>query len=221
MLRIPRFTPAHDTPRGTSPFGQPLHDDEDHLAFEDEDEPDVLLNDSWLHKPKSSAKVRKRQAKELKRSRHGISYPSLPSGVTKRIALTCNRVVEKKKSSIGKESLKAIMEASDRYFEQISEDLGAFAHRAGRKRIEESDVIAVMKRYVIMALMSVRVEAQVLIVRPSQRKVCATSTPFSLAQTYLPGEQLQDIRLPLTRTRLRQRRRRLEAIEEHDNDDSL
>ena len=154
MLRIPRFTSAHDTPRGTSPFGQPLHDDEDHLAFEDEDEdePDVLLNDSWLHKPKSLAKLRKRQAKELKRSRHGISYPSLPSGVTKRIALTCNRVVGMKKSSIGKESLKAIMEASDRYFEQISEDLGAFAHHAGRKRIEESDVIAVMKRYVIIAL---------------------------------------------------------------------
>ena len=60
-----------------------------------------------------------------------------------------------------------------------------------------------------------------LIDRPSQRKVSATSTPFSLAQKYLPGEQLQDIRLPLPRTRLRQRRRCLEAIEEHDNDDSL
>ena len=155
MLRIPRFTPAHDTHSGTSPFGQPVHDDEDHLAFEDEDEPDVLLNDSWLHKPKSSAKFRKRQAKELKRSRHGISYPSLPSGVTKRIALTCNRVVGVKKSSVGKESLKAIIEASDRYFEQISEDLGAFAHHAGRKRIEESDVIVVMKRYVITALILV------------------------------------------------------------------
>ena len=58
-------------------------------------------------------------------------------------------------------------------------------------------------------------------VRSSQRKVCATSTPFSLAQKYLPGEQLQGIRLPLPRTRLRQRRRRLEAIEEDDNDDSL
>ncbi len=60
-----------------------------------------------------------------------------------------------KKSSISKESLKAIMEASDRYFEQFSEDLGAFAHHAGRKEIEESDAIAVMKRYVMMALMLV------------------------------------------------------------------
>ena len=155
MLRIPRFTPAHDTPLGTSPDGQPFHDNDDLLEIEDQDEPDVLLNDSWLHKPKISAKVRKKQPKGLKRSRHGIPYPSLPSGVTKRIASTCNRVLGMKKSSITKESLKAIMEASDRYFEQFSEDLGAFAHHAGRKKIEESDVIAVMKRYVIMALMSV------------------------------------------------------------------
>ena len=155
MLRIPRFTPAHDIPLGTSPDGQPFHDNDDLLEIEDQDEPDVLLNDSCLYRPKNSAKVRKKQPKALKRSRHGISYPSLPSGVTKRIASTCNRIVGMKKSSISKESLKAIMEASDRYFEQFSEDLGAFAHHAGRKKIEESDVIAVMKRYVIMALRSV------------------------------------------------------------------
>lgn len=154
MLRIPRFSPAHETPRGTSPDEQPFHDNDDLLEIEDQAGPDVLLNDSWLHKPKSP-KVRKRQPKGLKRSRHGISYPSLPSGVTKRIASTCSRVVGMKKSSISKESLKAIMEASGRYFEQLGEDLGVFAHHAGRKKIEESDVIAVMKRYVITALMVV------------------------------------------------------------------
>ena len=155
VLRIPHFTPAQDTPLGTSPHGQPFHDNDELSAIDDQDEPHVLLNDSWLHKPKTSAKIRKRQPKGLKRSRHGIPYPSLPSGVTKRIASTCNRVLGMKKSSISKESLKAIMEASDRYFEQFSEDLGAFAHHAGRKKIEESDAIAVMKRYVILALMSV------------------------------------------------------------------
>ena len=155
MLRIPRFTPAQDTPLGTSPDGQPFHGNDDLLEIEDQDEPDVLLNDSWLNKPKISAQVRKRQPKGLKRSRHGISYPSLPSGVIKRIASTCNRVLGMKKSSISKESLKAIVEASDRYFEQFSEDLGAFAHHARRKRIEESDVIAIMQRYVTMTLMSV------------------------------------------------------------------
>ena len=60
-----------------------------------------------------------------------------------------------------------------------------------------------------------------LIVRCSQRKVSATSTPFFLAQKYLPGEQLQDIRMPPPRTRLRQRRRCLEAIEEDDDYNDL
>ncbi len=154
VLRIPRFAPTHGSPLGTSQDEQPLHDNDGLLEIEDQDEPDVLLNDS-IHKPKGWTKVREKQPKALKRSRHGISYPSLPSGVTKRIASTCSRVIGMKKSNISKESLKAIMEASDRYFEQFSEDLAVFAHHAGRKKIEESDVIAVMKRYVIMGLMLV------------------------------------------------------------------
>lgn len=40
------------------------------------------------------------------------------------------------------------MKASEQYFKQVSEDLGAFAQHAGRKKIDESDVIAIMKRYV-------------------------------------------------------------------------
>ena len=155
VLRVPRFAPTHDSPLGTSLDEQPFHDDDDPLEIGDQDEPDVFLNDSCLHKPESWAKVRERQPKALSRSRHGISYPSLPCGVTKRIALTCSRVMGMKQSNISKESLKAIMDASDRYFEQVSEDLGVLAHHAGRKKIEESDVIAVMKRYVIVALVLV------------------------------------------------------------------
>lgn len=153
VLRIPRFAPTHDSPLGTSLYEQPFHDNDGLLEIEDQDGTDVLLKDSWIHKPKSWTKDREKQPKALKRSRHGISYPSLPSGVTKRIASTCSRVIGMKKSNISKESLKAIMEASDRYFEQFSEDLGVFADHAGRKKIEERDVIAVMKRYVIMDLM--------------------------------------------------------------------
>lgn len=155
VLKIPRFAPTHDSSLGTSLDEQAFHHNDGPLDIEEQDEPDVLLNESWLPKPKSWAKVREKKAKALKISRHGISYPSLPSGVAKRIASTCSRVMGMKRSTISKESLKAIMEASDRYFEQFSEDLGAFAHHAGRKRIEESDVIAVMKRCVIMGLMLV------------------------------------------------------------------
>ena len=155
VLKIPRFAAIHDSSLGTSQDEQPFHDNNGPLEIEDQDEPDVLLNESWLPKPKSWVKVREKKARVLKISRHGISYPSLPSGVTKRIASTCSRAMGIKRSSISKESLKAIMEASDRYFEQFSEDLGVFAHHAGRKKIEESDVIAVMKRCVIMGLMLV------------------------------------------------------------------
>ena len=153
VLRIPRFAPIHDSSLGTSQDVQPFHENDGPSEFDERDEPDVLLNESWLPKSKSWAKVRQKKAKALKMSRHGISHPSLPSGVTKRIASTCSRAMGMKKSNISRESLKAIMEASDRYFEQFSEDLGVFAHHAGRKKIEESDVIAVMKRCVIMALM--------------------------------------------------------------------
>ena len=155
VLSIPRFAPTHDSPLVTTPDEQPFHDNNGSLEIEDQDEPDVLLNDSWPPKPKSWAKVREKQPKALKRSRHGISYLSLPSGVTKRIASTCSRGMGMKRSNISKESLKAIVDASDRYFEQFSEDLGVFAHHAGRKKIEESDVVAVMKRYVIMGLILV------------------------------------------------------------------
>ena len=155
VLRIPSFAPTHDSSLGTSLEEQAFPDNDGLLEIENQDEPDVLLNESWLPKPKSSAKIRERKAKPLKISRHGISYPSLPSGVVKRIASTCSRAMGMKRSNISKESLKAIMEASDRYFEQFSEDLGVFAHHAGRRKIEESNVIAVMKRCVIKGLMLV------------------------------------------------------------------
>ena len=155
VLRIPSFAPTHDSSLGTSLDEQAFPDNDGPLGMEDQDQPDVLLNESWLAKPKSSAKVRERKAKALKLSRHGISYPSLPSGVIKRIASTCGRAMGMKRSNISKESLKAIMEASDRYFEQFSEDLGVFAHHAGRRKIEESDVITVMKRCVRKGLVLV------------------------------------------------------------------
>lgn len=47
---------------------------------------------------------------------------------------------------ISKDALKVICSASDQFFEQISEDLDAFAAHAGRKTVEDSDVIQLMKR---------------------------------------------------------------------------
>lgn len=153
VLKIPPFDPVHSSPFGTDAGEQPFEDanlEEPEQFFEDDDldHPDILLNDSRIYQPVKVTKARNRIPKTLKRSRHSIPYPSLPSQVTKKIATTCIRALGSKRSSISNETLTAIMKASEQYFKQVSEDLGAFAQHAGRKKIDESDVIAIMKRYV-------------------------------------------------------------------------
>lgn len=85
--------------------------------------------------------------KPIKLSRHGIEYPSLPPAVVKRLAQTFAKT-SGAKGNITPETLKAIMQASDWFFEQIGEDLEAYAKHAHRKTIDESDMLTLMKRYV-------------------------------------------------------------------------
>ena len=87
-----------------------------------------------------------RVRKTFKTSRRGIAYPPLPTGVVKSLSSTFARSVGYQKANIGKESLAAIMEASDWFFDQIGENLGTYAEHAGRKKIDERDVSTVMKR---------------------------------------------------------------------------
>lgn len=86
--------------------------------------------------------------KRIKISKHGIQYPSLPLGVVKKLATTYARTSGNSKAKISKDTLDAIMQASDWFFEQVSDDLGAYAEHASRKTIEESDVITLMGRCV-------------------------------------------------------------------------
>ncbi|KAJ4416066.1 hypothetical protein N0V82_006989 [Gnomoniopsis sp. IMI 355080] len=75
-------------------------------------------------------------------SRHGTEYPSLPSNVVKRLA---QRFAGKTK--ISPDTLSAVMQASDWFFEQLSDDLGAYAnHAKGRTTINESDMLMLMRR---------------------------------------------------------------------------
>lgn len=76
-------------------------------------------------------------------SQHGIEYPSLPPGVVKRVA---QRFAGK--SKISPDTLAALVQASDWFFEQLGDDLSAYAKHAGRKTIEESDMLTLMRRYV-------------------------------------------------------------------------
>lgn len=87
-------------------------------------------------------------------SRHGITYPSLPTNVVKRLA---QRFAGKTK--INPDTLSAIMQASDWFFEQLGEDLQAYAnHAKGRTTINESDMLTLMRRYVfIVAIHAVHI----------------------------------------------------------------
>jgi histone H3/H4 len=94
-----------------------------------------------------AAAAPRKKTKRIKISKHGIQYPSLPAGVVKKLATTYARTSGHGKAKISKDTLDAIMQASDWFFEQVSDDLGAYAEHAGRKTIEESDVVALMGRY--------------------------------------------------------------------------
>ncbi|OIW31057.1 hypothetical protein CONLIGDRAFT_298799 [Coniochaeta ligniaria NRRL 30616] len=121
----------------------------------------------------AAAKVRKKKA-GVKVSRHGIQYPSLPPAVVKRLAQTFAKT-SGVKGKISPDTLAAIMQASEWFFEQLGDDLQAYAKHAGRKTIDESDILQVMRR---------------------QRQINSSTTPFSLAQRYLPRELLQELRMP-------------------------
>ncbi|CZR58404.1 uncharacterized protein PAC_08296 [Phialocephala subalpina] len=157
---------------------------------------DVSMLDTTMQESEVAEMTRVKNArkKKVKVSRHGIQYPSLPAGVVKKLATSFARTAGSK-AKINKEALDAIMQASDWFFEQVSDDLGAYAKHAGRKTIDESDIVTLMAR---------------------QRQTNASTTPFSLAQKYLPRELLQELRMvPPTKFK---KSRALERIEEDEED---
>jgi histone H3/H4 len=88
-----------------------------------------------------------KRAKELRISRSGLEYPSFPAAPVKKLALGFMKS-QGSKAQLNKEALAALVKVTDDFFEQIGIDLAAYAKHGGRKMIEESDVIALMKRYV-------------------------------------------------------------------------
>ncbi|OAA60024.1 Histone-fold domain containing protein [Cordyceps fumosorosea ARSEF 2679] len=85
--------------------------------------------------------------KKVKRiSRHGAEYPPLPAPFVRRVA---HRAVQSSGLSnhrISSDVLAALTQASEWFFEQLGDDLGAYADHAKRTVIEESDVLTLMKR---------------------------------------------------------------------------
>lgn len=102
----------------------------------------ILARQMAADRSATAGRVPKRPGKKV--SRHGIQYPSLPISVIKRLA---QRFAGKTKLSA--DTMSAIAQASDWFFEQLGDDLQAYAHHAkGRTTINESDMLTLMRRYV-------------------------------------------------------------------------
>ncbi|KAK0729733.1 centromere kinetochore component CENP-T-domain-containing protein [Lasiosphaeris hirsuta] len=181
------------------PALDPRSDDDDRLeeaAAQEANE--TVLGVEETEMDEATAKISAKRAtkkRNVKISRHGIEYPSLPPAVVKRLAQTFAKT-SGAKGKINPDTLKAIMQASDWFFEQVGEDLEAYAKHAHRKTIDESDMLTLMKR---------------------QRQTSPHMTPFALAQRHLPRELLQELRMtpPVP---VKKRRKAGGEAEEEDGD---
>ena len=79
-------------------------------------------------------------------SRHGIPYPALPPSFVKKVASTALQSSGLNNHKISPDTLGALVQASEWYFEQLGDDLAAYANHAKRKTIEEADVATLMRR---------------------------------------------------------------------------
>ncbi|KAI9655841.1 MAG: hypothetical protein M1821_005276 [Bathelium mastoideum] len=218
-----------DSPVATGDDGShvTINDDESHAAADDDDNESIAVPNDEVeedHEPQdysdeeapaapsdspangnvlaavsathhTAKPARKPRQREIKVSRNGMEYPSLPSGVIKRIASTFIRSNRSGSPSISRETVTALSQATDWFFEQVSEDLASYSEHAGRKMIDEADVITLMRR---------------------QRLLNANTTPFSLAQKYLPRELLQSVRFGAPAKLKRRKRTRLSTIREDE-----
>jgi histone H3/H4 len=122
--------------------------DDSDLDQVDVEEEDVTMGDATIVQPgKISSKEKTHKIKKrIKISRYGVQYPSLPVGVVKRLATTFLKTSGNGNAKLSRDTLEAITQASDWFFEQVSDDLGTYAQHASRKTIDETDVVTLMKR---------------------------------------------------------------------------
>ncbi|KAF8249707.1 hypothetical protein K440DRAFT_205961 [Wilcoxina mikolae CBS 423.85] len=129
-----------------------------------EDEEDLEISAS----PRRNAKAppTKKKKKTMSVAATGIEYPPFPRKAIKKLATAHGK--------IGNETLNALARYTEDFFAQAAEDLEAFARHAGRRTINETDAVQLLRR---------------------QRKINLQTTTFSLAQKHLPRELSQEIRM--------------------------
>ncbi|XP_014552670.1 hypothetical protein COCVIDRAFT_109688 [Bipolaris victoriae FI3] len=176
----------------------PVDDDAELAAYREEESAiDRSLQTHSPERPSAEQLKGVRKAKEYMVSEHGIGFPSFPAAPVKKLALSFMKS-QGSKAHLSKDTLDALVHTTNDFFEQISIDLAAYAQHGGRRMIEESDVIALMKR---------------------TRKTTDSSTSFSLAQKMLPRELVQQLRMQPPVKLKSQKRKRPEPVQEDDEED--
>lgn len=124
-----------------------LGDDDVDMSQEDDVLDDQLdVTEAAATVPASKRGLKTKKQKRL--SRLGIEYPPLPPSFVKRVAQTSLQTSGLSNSRISPDTLAALTQASEWFFEQLGDDLGAYASHAKRKTIEQGDVHTLMLRYV-------------------------------------------------------------------------
>ncbi|KAG5968248.1 hypothetical protein E4U57_007195 [Claviceps arundinis] len=160
-------------------YGDAEEPEEAGAEAEDVDEGPDIGDESELAPPASVTKPRpqtKRKKPSRRISKYGIEYPPLPPSFVKRVAQTALHSSGLSNPRVSTDTLVALTQASEWFFEQLGDDLGAYANHAHRKVIDERDVATLMRR---------------------QRQITSDATMFSLAQRYLPRELLQELKMPV------------------------
>jgi len=123
-----------------------------------------------------AATAKARPKKKLKLNQRGNLVPALPSSLIKRIVHESQEKAGKRKTTLGKDHMKALEQATEWFFEQVSEDLEAYSQHGRRKqRVSEDDVLLLMSR---------------------QRLLRNPGELHDLAKQWLPREMLNELDLP-------------------------
>ena len=124
----------------------------------------------------TQTRAQSRRRKPLKLTRHGVPIPSLPTAFVKRIAIETQTRMGKKKPVLSREHVAALEQATEWFFEQVGEDLEAYAtHGKRKKRVDESDVLLLMQR---------------------QRVLREKGSLKALAKDFLPPDLIKELDLP-------------------------
>lgn len=176
---------ADPTVQDYEDYGPELAEADDHSDLDDE----IELEENLIGPEQAKSKTKPRK-KQKRISQHGIEYPSLPPAFVKKVAQTALQTSGLSNSRISADTLAALTQASEWFFEQLGDDLGAYAGHAKRKTIEESDVVTLMRRYVISSWVST-----LYFLDPYSNIVQATSSRV-YRHTLLPRPEAPPARTP-------------------------